>query len=287
MFAQLGTIIFENLTGFTDFNKTEAAVYAEHSLLDGKPRLQATGFALDEITLYIRFHVAFCNPSEQFDLLKTSKDTNEILPLVWGNGKVEGSFVITEISKTIEDADKSGNVFSLSVNLTLREYVTADKLTQEKQTNRQIAKAVGNKKTTAQLKTNPSTCPQTISHLVNGIENNAAQINSVFTQKGGITTKNKNDVKLHLSASNILCDQILKRTADPASCTQSYPDIQSATNEVKVRISSFTLLIKNNYDMTPTEAAIIGTQNTAFQTDVKALKAASVALINAAITRKA
>ena len=146
MFAQLGNTLFENLKSFTEYSKKGSATYAEHALLDGKPRLQRTGSELDELTLSIRFHVSFCNPAKELAALKTSRDEGEVLPLLWGSGKVEGNFVITELEETIEDTDPQGNVFSYVVSCTLKEYVVTNKLQQEQDNNRKNGKAVGDKK---------------------------------------------------------------------------------------------------------------------------------------------
>lgn len=282
MFAQLGNVVFENLNGFTDFSKTGAATYAEHALLDGKPHLQRTGSALDIISLSIRLHVSFCNPAAQLAVLRAARDAGEIMPLLWGNGTVEGSFIITEISETTEDADAQGNVFSYQLSLSLSEYITANKLQQEKSDNRKNARAVGDKKPTARLKKNPSTCSQYISSMVNGIENNAAQINSIFISKGGTTLpKNKSEIKLHLSAAGALIGNILTRCAQPESCTNSYPDIKVKATDCKTRDEMFLAVVKGDSSL-----EIATAQNTLFQQSVKALKVAARPLINQGITRK-
>lgn len=282
MFAQLGNILFENLNGFSEFNKSGSAIYAEHALLDGKPRLQRTGTALDIISLTIKFHVSFCNPKQQLAALRTAKNDGEILPLLWGNGEVEGSFVITDLNEVIEDADSQGNVFSYQINVSLTEYVTDNKLLQEKANNRKNAKAVGDKKPTAQRKKNPSTCSQYISSMVNGIENNAAQINAIFIEKGGTATpKNKSEIKLHLSAAGTLIGNILTKCAQPGSCTNGYPDIQVKATDCKTRDEMFMAIVKGDNSLDATAS-----QNTLFQSSVKALKVAARPLINQGITRK-
>lgn len=281
MYAQLGSIVFETLMGFTEYSKTSTAIYAEHGLLDGKPHLQRTGSQLDAISLSIRLHASFCNPAKQLAILKTSQADSEILPLLWGNGTVEGSFVITEIAETIEDSDSAGNVFSYVVNISLQEYVTSNKLTQEKEQDRKEAKAVGDKKPTARLKKNPSTCAQTIAKLVNGIENNAARVQMFFIEKGGIITpENKNSVKINLSSVNALCDNIISRADDPESCAAKYPAIKEKSLNVKNISQALSAAIT-----AAASATLITAQNNSFQQNVKELKEASRILINKSITR--
>ena len=43
MFAMLGDVRFELLSGFTAFDETHTASYAKHDVLAGRPRLQAMG----------------------------------------------------------------------------------------------------------------------------------------------------------------------------------------------------------------------------------------------------
>jgi phage protein U len=282
MFAQLGSIIFENLKGFSDFNKTGSAIYAEHALLDGKPRLQRAGTALDVIDLSIKFHVSFCNPAEQLSLLRNAKNNGEILPLVWGNGKVDGSFVITEMTETIEDADSQGNIFSYQVSLTLSEYVTGDKLKQEQEDNKKNAKAVGDKKPTAKKKKNTSTCPQTVSKIVTRMENYASQINAIFTEKGGpVTSESKNKIKTNLNSIEVLCNDLQKRAADANSCASEQPDLGNKNIIVKNQGLNFSGKV-SGFSI----GGLLYVDNDNFQLAVKNLKAAARPLVNQSITRK-
>lgn len=215
MYAQLGNITFENRkdyigsVGFNDFSKSTAVTYAEHKPLTGKPLLQATGLNLDEISLSMRLHVAFCNPTEELNTLKKSMDTFEVLPLLMGNGRKEGDFVIMSINSVVEDADPEGNIFSYMVNCTLKEYIIPDRLRAEQDANRRQALAVGGIKPVAKLKLNPPTPPQDIAKSVSAININTNVINETIEQKGGPNSvTNRNTIKQSAEAIKKTCEDI-------------------------------------------------------------------------------
>lgn len=280
MYCQLGNIVFENLKTFGSYSRSGSVTYPEHSLIDAKPRLQRTGSGLDEITLSIRFHVSFCNPGDELDALTRARDEGEVLSLLWGNGTLAGNFVITTMSHEIEDADAQGNVFSYSVNLTLKEFVTPDKLLQLEHESRNKAKAVGDKKPVAKKKNNPLTCPQIVTRIVNSIENHAMQINTVVLQRGGANTiENKNKIKGHLTAIGKFCADLIQRNSDPKSCVVAYPSISQRTEALKSETEVFQIEISAN-------PARVPNANSLLQMKVKNLKSAARPLVNQAITRK-
>ena len=62
MFAILGEIIFVTLTSFESFRSTSDYRYAEHQVVEARPRLQWLAQELQKISLEMGFHVAFTNP---------------------------------------------------------------------------------------------------------------------------------------------------------------------------------------------------------------------------------
>lgn len=124
---QLGSIRFEGLRGFEALRKTREAVYAEIPLLDGKPRLQRTGTALQSITVGIRLMAAFTTPAEDIAALDAFRETGEVLPLVSGTGEVLGDFVIVSIDETVEETSPSGVLLHATVSLTLKEHYDPNK----------------------------------------------------------------------------------------------------------------------------------------------------------------
>lgn len=284
MYCQLGNIVFENLKTFTDYSKTGSTVFAEHPLLDGKPRLQKTGLSLSEISLQIRFHVSFCNPADELDKLKTARDSGEILPLLYGNGKLEGDFVITEISETIEDADSQGNIFSYNLYVSLKEYIVPDKLQQEQAENRDNAKAVGNKKPVAKKKVNPATCSQTITGIVSQINSHANFVDKTVQTRVNnaliVDVQTRGTILTQLKAIDKYNIDLVKRCNDSASCASAHPGLKDAAAKVTDTVSQFTTAT----DISVIPQMISGNQN--LMGAVKELLAAGRTLSNDAITRK-
>ena len=232
MYAQLGNVIFQNLKGFTEFSKTGSASYSEHQLLDGKPKLQKTGSSLEEIALSIRLHASFCNPLNELTTLRDLRDNGEILPLLYGNGRLEGTFVITQLTSTVEDADPQGNVFSYVVSCTLREYVTQNRLQQEQAEFKKNAAAVGDKKPVSVRKINPPTGNAIVASLVTRSENNAASINRVMIERGGIQDAiNRQRVLTDLKSISSKANELLNLTNEATGPAFNDNVLQVLTND--------------------------------------------------------
>lgn len=287
MFAQLGNTRFEGLKTFSDYSKKGAAVFAEHALIDSKPLLQRTGLALDELTLTILLHVSFCNPKQELQALKTARDAGEVLPLLWGNGDVEGNFVITELEETIKDADKDGSVFCYEVSLSLKEFFVKNKLTQLQHESRNNAKAAGPKKPVTKPKKNPGTCPQTISGIVNKIDNHSQAVNKLIIEKSGAftaavlgTPENRATLTRNLTAMQKLNADLLKRAGEAGSCAAAYPDIKYRAEQVEKACSSFLR------EVAAANVTRYEGENKIQLACVRNLKAAARPLTNQTITRK-
>ena len=83
-FALLGNIAFDLLNAPTAFDERRSANYAEHAVLSGKPRLQAMGLDLTEITLQLKLHHQLAPVDERYQALIAAKEKQEALALVLG-----------------------------------------------------------------------------------------------------------------------------------------------------------------------------------------------------------
>lgn len=122
MFAQLGNVRFDLITYFNGFDEAKAYTFAEHSRIENKPRLQYTGESLEELNIKLNFHSSFCNPEKEITKLRTLADTHNPQPFILGNGKYIGTYVIQEISSTLKQSDKQGNVISIQTQIKLKEW---------------------------------------------------------------------------------------------------------------------------------------------------------------------
>tara|TARA_R110000782_G_scaffold123923_3_gene215425 strand:- start:1089 stop:1946 length:858 start_codon:yes stop_codon:yes gene_type:complete len=121
MYAQLGNIRFEGLKGFSSFSHERGVNYAQHELINGKPRLQAVGDNLDTISFSMYLHSEFTDPESDIEVLRTAMQEREVLPLILGNGRVLGFFVIPSFSQSNSFTDPVGNLIETTLNIELLE----------------------------------------------------------------------------------------------------------------------------------------------------------------------
>ena len=278
MYAQLGTTIFENSKGFTDYNQSSEAIFAEHATIIGKPKLESTGLNLKEVNLSIRLHISFCNPVKELESLKEMRDSFGILPLIWGNGKVEGNFVITSISENIEEADSQGNVFSYMVSLSLKEYVVTGPLQELQAQSRKNATAVGDKRPVAKKKVNDPTCPQKVTKLILNIYMNGMAIVRVMQTGGIIDSKRRNYVIERLRAIIMSCIDLEKICSNSESCAFKYPLIRKANSHLAEYFELFAKDIRNDVE----DSYVLHTRN--LTSGIIELKRISMSLIKQSIT---
>lgn len=121
-FALLGTVSFEvlSLIGLEASSQYE---FAEHKVIEGKPKLQWTGDALDAYTVRLRFHRRFCDPDERLQALKEAAARHEALPFTLANGSYQGRFVIEEVTQGPTETFGDGTTLSMEVSVKLREWV--------------------------------------------------------------------------------------------------------------------------------------------------------------------
>ncbi|OOF44034.1 hypothetical protein BKK51_10230 [Rodentibacter trehalosifermentans] len=122
MYFMLGNIAFEPVN-LTDFSETHSADFAEHAVLRGKPRLQAMGEKLTELSFAIRLHHKIGGVESRYQALLAAKAKQEALALIWGAGKYKGNYVITDISSTTLFTDAKGNALAREMNISLTEFV--------------------------------------------------------------------------------------------------------------------------------------------------------------------
>lgn len=121
MYAQLGSIRFEGLNGFSSFSHERGVNYAQHERINGKPRLQAVGDLLDTISFDMYLHADFVDPEASIEQLNVAMKNREVLLLILGNGKIVGDFVIPTLSQVNSFTDPFGNLISATISVQLLE----------------------------------------------------------------------------------------------------------------------------------------------------------------------
>ncbi len=122
MWAVLGDIEFELRNQPSRQDDRATAEYAQHALIQGKPRLEWVGDGLDELTLELTLHALLGDPEAQIRRLKTAMRAHEPLPYVLGSGDYRGVYLITEVGTTTRRTDAQGRLISATVSVSLLEY---------------------------------------------------------------------------------------------------------------------------------------------------------------------
>lgn len=122
MFAVLGEISFELLDSPEGFESSRTWDYAEHRVVEARPRLQWLAEGLETIELDFQFHASFTNPSAQLDALIAAAGDHNARPLVFGNGVHRGYFIVTSIRTTSQQMNASGSLIAITVRAELKEW---------------------------------------------------------------------------------------------------------------------------------------------------------------------
>lgn len=123
MFAVLGELTFAVLNSFESFRATSDYRYAEHQVVEARPRLQWLAQELQKISLEMGFHVAFTNPATDMNRLRAAAEDHQARALVFGNGVHRGYFVIEKIEETFVQTADDGSIVASSARVELREWV--------------------------------------------------------------------------------------------------------------------------------------------------------------------
>ena len=128
MIGTFGNIVFETsserIRTFDGFARKGSAAFAEHAVVDDKPRLQHTGSGLDEISFSVRLDISLgLNPSDELEKFRDILAAGDAQKLII-NGKVLGAFVLTELEESWSRVDNKGRLMVANLNISLKEYVS-------------------------------------------------------------------------------------------------------------------------------------------------------------------
>ncbi|HXN85801.1 MAG TPA: phage tail protein [Candidatus Binataceae bacterium] len=121
MFAVLGDIPFQVVGSPESLSDSRGYDYAEHRVVQDRPVLQWLADELETIQLEMLLHQSFTNPTVNLLLLLQAAETHAALPLVFGNGYFRGYFVIARIDTVSKQLSGTGDLFAITVRLSLRE----------------------------------------------------------------------------------------------------------------------------------------------------------------------
>jgi phage protein U len=122
MFAVLGEITFQVLTGPETIESSRSFDYAEHQVIEDRPRLQWLAAGLETLAIELMFHASFANPSGQLAALAAAAEDHNARALVFGNGEHRGYFVVTSMRTVSTQMTAAGDVIAITVRAMLKEW---------------------------------------------------------------------------------------------------------------------------------------------------------------------
>jgi phage protein U len=252
MYSQLGNIIFDGLFSPESFSRSDTTSYAMHSLVSGKPRLQPIANDLEEISMTLRLRAEFCNVTETVTSLKTAKDRFEVMPLITGSGRYFGDFVILSLSETHTQAFEDGALLEASVDVSLREFVTPDKLLQQQQAARKRGFAVAKKPVNTGLLQLP-TAPQLASKNVSVMSSEAKSIdNQVINYENNVSQRAFISKDIERSIKNVqthLEEYNKQITGLQDAVGSDYTTIQQAATTMQAAANGFVFPVTSIEDL--------------------------------------
>jgi phage protein U len=284
MFLQLGNQIYKGLYTPEEWNVSgDEAVYAEHALINSKPRLQNTGSTLQEQNFTLKLRPEWCIPQTALDSLKTSKSNAEVLSLLQGNGVYIGDFVIVSMPYTIDTAFADGSAMEVTVNITLKEFVAFSKLEMQQQAARVSAFAIGTKKTVV------ARPPQSLNDFQT-LSTQLTQSNEQINKINGLVSDYQNNASKREKLASDIKSAVTKAKTSLNNAQATVNQVQKiqdkATGLVGAAEQTKSMLDNIVSIMPPTSLSDLQNANTSLQSAVNSMNTASTnALIPVAIRR--
>jgi phage protein U len=104
------------------FESTRTWEYAEHRVVEDRPKLQWLASGLETISLDFHFHSSFTDPSTQATALTAAAEDHNARALVFGNAVHRGYFIVTSIRTTAQQMGANGELIAITVRATLKEW---------------------------------------------------------------------------------------------------------------------------------------------------------------------
>jgi phage protein U len=124
MFLTFGNITFQGIKLPQTFESSFETNYGQIPIIASKPVVQGTGEKLDEHDLTAYFHIDFCTPRTEVNVLQTMRKAGTVSYLVDGTGKNYGRFVITTLQESKVTCLNDGYETSITIQIHLLEYNT-------------------------------------------------------------------------------------------------------------------------------------------------------------------
>lgn len=110
---------------FSDYSREGSGRWAKHDLIGQKPVLEYLGEDLEKISFKMLLRADHgLNPENEVKKLRKMRDNGEVVVLILADKPVgNNSWVIESIGESVTFWDAFGNARSISVDISLQEYV--------------------------------------------------------------------------------------------------------------------------------------------------------------------
>lgn len=110
---------------FSDYGRESSGRWAKHGLIGQKPVLEFLGEDVEKISFKMLLRTDMgVNPEKEVQKLRRLRDNGEVLILILADKPVgKNSWVIESIGESVAFWDAFGNAVSISVDVSLQEYV--------------------------------------------------------------------------------------------------------------------------------------------------------------------
>ena len=80
------------------------------------------GENLVTLDMAFNFDIGFCDPIKEYKKLVDAAEKHSPMPLIFGSGAHHGHYVIVGINSELKQTNKKGDVVSMQVNVSLKEF---------------------------------------------------------------------------------------------------------------------------------------------------------------------
>ena len=284
MFAQLGNIVFDGFFSFNSFSSEgNEAKLAEFELLNAKPRIQKTGDTLEQISVTINVHAKERNPSAFIDLLRSLKASGEVLPLLIGNGRYAGDYIIESVPYQVTSAFADGSIIEASITLNLKEYLSTNKIELAQQEAKRKAFAVGDKSPVINRTPQPPTEIYTVGKGISEVTQQTYKIDQLVSEY------ENNVAAREVTAKRIkdTCDTVNAKISEVNSKLDEAREIQNKFTGIKsVALTVATAVTAIKDMMPPNSIADLRDSNTYLQQVSRVFSRTTTPLIQDVILRR-
>lgn len=126
-----GTIVFEvssfRVRTFDDFKRASSSRWATHEVINKKQVLEFLGPSIESVSFTMLLNTSFgINPGNELKRLREMRDGGKNYPLILADAAVgDNNWVLKNLEENVKKFDGFGNIISVSVSVTLEEYVSA------------------------------------------------------------------------------------------------------------------------------------------------------------------